>query len=53
MLQKYVFPIAMTAVGVIVGLIVYDMFVKGLTGQYESQSNGFEVDERGKMMKVA
>ncbi len=53
MVQKYVVPIAMTAVGVIVGLILYDMFVKGLTGQYESETNGYEVDERGTIMKVA
>lgn len=51
MIDKYVVPILMTAAGVIVGMIVYDMFVKGAVGNYEGS---YELDERtGDYMKVA
>lgn len=45
-------PILMTAVGVIVGLIVYDMFVKGMVGN-NFESDNYEVDAAGNVMKAA
>lgn len=37
---------------VVIGLIVYDMFVKGLVGgNFESNGN-FEVDEAGNIMQI-
>lgn len=44
-------PILMTTVGVIVGLIVYDMFVKGMVDNFESDN--YEVDAAGNVMKAA
>lgn len=50
-MKEYLKPILVAAVATILGLIIYDMFVKGMVGNFESSN--YEVDEQGNIMKIA
>lgn len=50
-MKQYLTPVLIAAVGAIVGMIVYDMFVKNLVGNFET--NNYELDEQGNIMQVA
>lgn len=50
-MQALLKPVLIAAAGAILGMIVYDMFVKGFIGNFESSN--YEVDDSGNIMKVA
>ena len=50
-MMQYLKPVLVTAIGCLVALIAYDMFVKGFIGNFESSN--YEVNDNGDIMKVA
>jgi hypothetical protein len=50
-MKEYLKPVLVTVVGVVIALIAYDMFIKGMVGNFESQN--YDVDDKGNIMQIA